>query len=153
MKPYEVHEGDLLVSTNPALLDRAVIHQWLSESSYWAKGIPPETVDRSIENSLSFGIYRDGKMAGFARVVTDFSTFAWLADVFILEEHRSAGLGKKLVAAILKHPGLQGLRRFMLATWDAHGLYKQFGFTQAAPPERFMEIFEPNPYGAKARQT
>jgi GNAT superfamily N-acetyltransferase len=146
MKPYEIREGEILISVDRSLLDRAMIHRYLGERSYWAKGIPREVVDRSIENSLCFGVYISGKQAGFARVVTDFATFAWLADVFILEEARGKNLGKKLVAAILEHPQLQGLRRFMLATWDAQGLYQQFGFTQAAPPERFMEIFCENPY-------
>src|SRR5437870_4406675 len=120
MKPYEIRDGDVLISDDRALLDGELVHRFLSESSYWAKGVPREIVERSIENSLSFGIYKGGKMAGFARVVTDFATFAWLADVFIVDEQRGAGLGKKLVPAILAHPRLQGLRRFMLATWDAH---------------------------------
>src|ERR1700760_1076458 len=104
MNPYEIHEGDLLISTNKSLLDRAYIHSFLSERSYWAKGIPVETTNRSIEHSLCFGIYRAGKQAGFARVVTDYATFAWLADVFIDESQRGLGLGKKLVPAILAHP-------------------------------------------------
>jgi GNAT superfamily N-acetyltransferase len=146
MKPYEIHEGDVLISDDRELLDRAAIHRYLSERSYWAKGISREIADRSIDHSMCFGVYVADKMVGFARVVSDCSTFAWLADVFVLEEHRGHGLSKKLVAGILAHPRLQGLRRFMLATWDAHGLYKQFGFVQAEPPERFMEIFQENPY-------
>jgi GNAT superfamily N-acetyltransferase len=146
MKPYEVLEGDVLISVDPALLDREMMHRFLTERSYWAKGMPREVMERSLENSLCFGVYVSGRQAGFARVVTDFATFAWLADVFVLEEHRGRGLSKKLVAAILAHPGLQGLRRFMLATLDAHGLYAQYGFTRVEPPERFMEIARPNPY-------
>jgi GNAT superfamily N-acetyltransferase len=142
MKPYEIRETDLLISDDPALLDRALIHRFLSEHSYWAQGVSRETVDRSIGHSLCFGVYSAGRQAGFARVVTDFATFAWLADVFIVEEKRGQGLGKKLVAAVLAHPKLQGLRRFMLGTRDAQGLYGRFGFKPLAAPERFME-FQP----------
>jgi N-acetylglutamate synthase-like GNAT family acetyltransferase len=146
MNTYEIREGDLLISTDKALLDRACIHRFLSERSYWAKGIPVETMNRSIEHSLCFGVYRAGRQVGFARVVTDCATFAWLADVFIDESQRGRGLGKKFVPAILAHPQLQGLRRFMLGTLDAHGLYAQFGFAPLKQVERFMEIHEPNPY-------
>ena len=145
MNTYEIREGDLLISTDKTLLDRAFIHRFLSERSYWAKGRPVETVNRSIEHSLCFGIYRAGGQMGFARVVTDHATFAWLADVFVDEPHRGQGLGKKLVAAILAHPELQDLRRFLLGTSDAHGLYAQFGFVPLKQVERFMEIHGPNP--------
>ena len=140
MKPYEIHENGLLISDDPALLDRALIFDFLRERSYWAREVTREIVDRSVENSLSFGIYLNGKQIGFARVVTDYATFAWLADVFVVEEKRGQGISKKLVAALLAHPRLQGLRRFMLGTRDAHGLYAQFGFKPLAHPERFMEI-------------
>ena len=103
-------------------------------------------MDRSLEHSLCFGVYLDGRQIGFARVVTDFATFAWLADVFIVEEKRGQDFGKKLVAAVLAHPRLQGLRRFQLGTRDAHGLYGQFGFKPLAFPERFMEIRPDNGY-------
>jgi GNAT superfamily N-acetyltransferase len=146
MNTYEIREGDLLISTDKSLLNRALIHEFLSERSYWAKGVPHEIVDRSIENSLCFGVYKTRDQVGFARVVTDCATFAWLADVFILEGHRGGGLSKRLVAAILAHPQLQGLRRFMLGTLDAHGLYSQFGFVPIKEVERFMEIHWPNPY-------
>jgi len=140
MNTYEITDGDVVVSDDKKLLDQALIHRFLSEQSYWAKGVPMETVERSIEHSLCFGIYQAGRQAGFARVVTDFTTFAWLADVFIVEEERGGGLGKKLVAAVLAHPRLQGLRRFQLGTRDAHKLYEQFGFAPLEYPERFMEI-------------
>jgi GNAT superfamily N-acetyltransferase len=140
MKPYEIHENDLLISDNPALLDQAFVHHFLSERSYWAQGVPREIVDRSIEHSLCFGVYRGGQQIGFARAVTDFATFAWLADVFVVEDNRAKGIGKKLVTAVLAHPRLQGLRRFLLGTRDAHGLYARFGFQPLAYPERFMEI-------------
>lgn len=146
MNPYEIREGDLLISNNKALLDRTLIHSFLSERSYWAQNAPRETVERAIEHSICFGIYRSGRQVGFARVVTDCATFAWLADVFIVETERGHGLSKKLVAAVQGHPQLQGLRRFMLATLDAHGLYEQFGFKPMTNAERFMEIFRPNTY-------
>jgi len=146
MKPYEIHENELLISDDPALLDRALIFDFLRERSYWAREVTREIVDRSVENSLCFGIYLDGKQIGFARVVTDFATFAWLADVFIVEEKRGQGFSKKLAVAVLAHPRLQGLRRFMLGTRDAHGLYAQFGFKPLAHPERFMEIRSESSY-------
>ena len=146
MKPYEIHENGLLISDDLALLDRALIFDFLRERSYWAREVTREIVDRSVENSLSFGIYLNGKQIGFARVVTDYATFAWLADVFVVEEKRGQGISKKLVAALLAHPRLQGLRRFMLGTRDAHGLYAQFGFKPLAHPERFMEIRSENSY-------
>ena len=147
MNAYEVHDGDLFISTNKLLLDRTLIHQFLSEHSYWAKGIPVETMNRSIENSLCFGLYQGGQQVGFARVVSDFATFAWLADVFIVKSARGQGLGKKFVPVILAHPQLQGLRRFLLGTLDAHGLYTKFGFEPIKQVERFLEIHNPDPYG------
>ena len=146
MKPYEIKENGLLISDNPALLDRALIFDFLRNRSYWAQEVTREIVDRSVENSLCLGVYLDGKQIGFARVVTDFATFAWLADVFVVEEKRGQGISKKLVAAVLAHPRLQGLRRFMLGTRDAHGLYAQFGFKPLAFPERFMEIRSESSY-------
>jgi len=140
MNAYEIHDGDLFVSTNKSLLDRVLIHRFLSQDSYWAKGIPIETMNRSLENSLCFGLYQSGQQVGFGRMVTDYATFAWLADVFIVEPARGQGLGKKLVAAILAHPNLQGLRRIMLGTRDAHGLYAQYGFEPLEYVERFMQI-------------
>ncbi len=146
MNTGQIHEGGLLISNDKGLLDRALIHRFLSERSYWAKGIPRETVDRSIEHSLCFGIYHAGRQLGFARVVTDYATFAWLADVFVVEEERGKGLSKQLVAAVLHYPHLQGLRRFLLGTLDAHGLYSRFGFGPIKQVERFMEIHHHDPY-------
>ena len=140
MKPYEIHENGLLISDDPALLDRELILDFLRKRSYWAQEVTYEILDRSLDNSLCFGVYLDAEQIGFARVVTDFATFAWLADVLIVEEKRRQGFSKKLVAAVLAHPRLQGLRRFMLGTRDAHALYGQFGFKPLAYPERFMEI-------------
>jgi len=146
MKPYEVNDGDLLISDDKQLLDRKLIHEFLSTRSYWAKGIPAATMDQAIGNSLCFGVYLAGKQIGFARAATDSATFAWLADVFIVEEHRGKGFSKRLVAAVRAHPQLQGLRRFLLATADAHGLYRQYGFEPLKHIERFMEICPQNPY-------
>ncbi|HEY6161635.1 MAG TPA: GNAT family N-acetyltransferase [Bacteroidia bacterium] len=129
------------VSTDKALLNIPLIHEYLCNHSYWAKGRTPEQVKISIENSMCFGVYRGKEQVGFARVITDKSTFAYLADVFILETHRGKGLSKSLMDEILRHPELQSLRRFMLATRDAHALYEKFGFKNITRPERWMEIF------------
>jgi GNAT superfamily N-acetyltransferase len=127
-----------LISTDASMLDLEVVHAYLSRS-YWAAGVPEDVVRRSIENSLCFGVYRGEEQAGFARVVTDRATFAYLADVFVLEEHRGRGIGKWLVEVILSYPDLQGLRRWMLATRDAHDLYRRYAFTELARPGIFME--------------
>jgi GNAT superfamily N-acetyltransferase len=127
-----------LISTDASMLDLEVVHGYLSRS-YWAAGVPEDVVRRSIENSLCFGVYRGEDQAGFARVVTDRVTFAYLADVFVLEEHRGQGIGKWLVEVILSHPDLQGLRRWMLATRDAHDLYRRYAFTELARLGIFME--------------
>jgi GNAT superfamily N-acetyltransferase len=135
------------ISTDRTQLDLALIHDFLSRRSYWAGGIPLETVRRSIENSLCFGLYHGRRQVGFARIVTDKSTFAYLGDVFVLEEFRGRGLGKWLLEQVVSHPDLQGLRRIILGTRDAHGLYEQFGFRALSSPERFMEIHHPQIYG------
>ncbi len=137
------------ISADPGRLQPDAIHAYLVRS-YWSPGVPRAVVDRAIANSLCFGIYvaASNKQVGFARVVTDKATFAYLADVYVLEEHRGQGLSKRLVATIQAHPDLQGLRRFMLATADAHGLYAQFGFKPLAAPERVMEIRNPDVYRA-----
>lgn len=137
---------DIEISTERDL-DVDLIHRWLAEESYWAQGVPREIVERAIANSLCFGAYRGEQQVGFARVVTDRATFAWLADVFVLDDYRGRGYGKALVAAILDHPELQGLRSWLLATRDAHGLYAQYGFAPVAP-DRYMVIRHPNPYVA-----
>jgi len=137
------------ISTDPSRLQLDAIHAYLTRS-YWSPGIPRDVVARAIANSLCFGLYvLDGQaghgdtQVGFARVVTDRSSFAYLADVYVLEAHRGQGLSKRLVEAVLAHPDLQGMRRFLLATRDAHGLYAQFGFKAPAKPENFMEIRTP----------
>jgi GNAT superfamily N-acetyltransferase len=126
------------ISTDPSELDLGVVHGYL-EGSYWAAGIPEDVVRRSIEGSLCFGVYKDAEQVGFARVITDRATFAYLADVFVLEEHRGQSLGKWLIETILSHPDLQGLRRWMLATRDAHELYRRYGFAELDSPGIFME--------------
>src|SRR6185369_1193571 len=138
-------KGDYEVSTDPARIDALMVHEVLT-SSYWAKGIPLETVQESIENSISFGVYHGQQLVGFARVISDRATFAYLADVFILPSHRGRGLSRWLMECIVGHPDLQGLRRWMLATRDAHGLYAQFGFTAVKKPERWMELHHPDIY-------
>jgi GNAT superfamily N-acetyltransferase len=145
-KPVEYRRGEFLLSTDPKHLDLNVIHGFLSDC-YWAKGIPRETVARSIEHSLCFGIYDSNRaQVGFARVVSDFATVAYLGDVFVLESHRGRGLSKWMMECIIQHPDLQGLRRWILLTQDAHGLYKQFGFTPVKSPERYMELHDPGVY-------
>jgi GNAT superfamily N-acetyltransferase len=138
-------QGDFLISTDPGLLDVPLIHDFLASRSYWATGRPLETVRRSLDHSLCFGLYERGRQAGFARVVTDRATFAWLCDVFVLETYRGRGLGKWLVGCVLRYPAFQGLRRFLLGTRDAHGLYERYGFTPLADPTRFLEVFQPGP--------
>ncbi|WP_423149221.1 GNAT family N-acetyltransferase [Rubrolithibacter danxiaensis] len=137
---------NFIISADKTKLDLSVIHDYLSQDSYWAKGIPLHIVERAIDNSLCFGVYEADKQVGFARVITDCATFAYLADVFILPEYRGKGLSKQLVQYIKSYPDLQGLRRWMLATVDAHGLYEQYGFKVISTPERFMEIKNPNIY-------
>lgn len=138
------HKGEYAISTDRGRVDLAVVHRYISEESYWGKGRSMEVVRRSIENSLPFGVYRGAEQAGFARVLTDYATFAWVADVFILEAHRGRGLSKWLMETILAHSELQGFRRWVLATKDAHGLYRRFGFRELRRPERWMERPDPN---------
>jgi GNAT superfamily N-acetyltransferase len=142
--------GAYLISTDPARLDLDAIYAYLSGESYWARGRSRDRIARAVENSLPFGAYRAGAQVGFARVVTDYATFAWLADVYVLESERGNGLGKALVQAVVDHPAVSDLPRVVLATVDAHGLYEQFGFEPLRRGERFMAI-EPAsatvPYG------
>jgi GNAT superfamily N-acetyltransferase len=145
MAVEEFRNGYFIVSTDPTRLDVDTIHEFLTHS-YWSEGIPRAVVERAIANSLCFGVFEAQRQVGFARVITDYATFAYVADVFIVESHRGRGLGKFLMQCIVEHPRLQGLRRWTLATRDAHGLYKQFGFTELAHPERFMERHEPDVY-------
>ncbi len=134
------------ISTDKSKLDLNAIHDFL-KGSYWAENIPLPVVQRSIENSLCFGVYEFDKQIGFARVISDYATFAYLADVFILEKYRGKGLAKWLIEFILEHPALQNLRRWILATKDAHGLYRKFGFKNLEKPDMIMEILNLNIYG------
>ena len=138
-------KGNYEISTDPARIDAAVVHEFLT-NSYWAKGIPAETVKKSIENSIAFGVYFGQQQVGFARIISDLATFAYLADVFIVADYRSRGLSRWLLECIVSHPDLQGLRRWMLATKDAHGLYAKFGFTPLKNAESWMEIHRSDVY-------
>ncbi len=131
------------ITSDASRFDIDAIHAYLTRS-YWSAGVPRAVVERAVANSLGFAVLHGESQVGFARVVTDRATFAYLADVYILEEHRGRGLSKRLMETIIAHPDLQGLRRMILATRDAHGLYAQFGFTALAAPDRFMERHAPN---------
>lgn len=149
MENKQYIQGDYVISTNKAELDIEVVHQFISHS-YWAKGIPLQTMQAAIDGSMCFGLYlkqqQEQQQIGFARMVTDNATFAYLADVFILPAHRGQGLSKWLMECMMAHPSLQGLRRIMLATADAHGLYQQFDFTPLNMPDRFMQLHDPDVY-------
>lgn len=146
MQLLERTHGDYTLSTDKTRLQLPVIHGYLSGESYWAKGIPVETVARAIAGSACFGLYCGPDQVGFARVITDEATFAYLCDVFVLPEHRGKGLSKWLMEQVMAHPDVQGLRRWSLATADAHGLYAQFGWKPLAKPERWMEKHDPEVY-------
>ena len=143
---YETHRGDYLISTDPSKLDLDTVHAFLSRESYWAEGISRERLDTAIEHSLPFGLYHNGVQIGFARAISDFSTFAYLADVYIDEDYRGRGLSKLLLEAVLAHPRLLKLRRWMLGTLDAHGLYAQLGFIPLEEPARWMELADATTY-------
>jgi N-acetylglutamate synthase-like GNAT family acetyltransferase len=140
-----------IISTDKSRIDISAVHRFLTQS-YWAEGIPIEMVERAINNSLCFSISREHELIGFARVISDYSTFAYLADVFILPAERGRGLAKWLMQTILDHPQLQGLRRFTLATRDAHGLYAQFGFSAFDKPERWMQKHDPDIYKGQSNR-
>lgn len=141
--------GGFTISTDPARIDLDVVHGFLT-ASYWAEGIPRVVVARSIEHSLNFGLYHQGRQIGFARVITDRATFAYLGDVFVLEAFRGQGLARWLMDVVHAHPELQGLRRWVLLTRDAHALYRQVGYTPLARPERYMERWAPDVYRTRA---
>jgi GNAT superfamily N-acetyltransferase len=143
--------GDYEISTDPARVDLEVTHGFLASDAYWSQGVPREIVERAIGNSINFGAYKTtgesgSVQAGFARVVSDRATFAWISDVFVLPQHRGQGLGKLLMECVTSHPELQNLRIWMLATRDAHGLYKQYGFTELHDATRFMVRWDPENY-------
>ncbi|HEX4933841.1 MAG TPA: GNAT family N-acetyltransferase [Gemmatimonadaceae bacterium] len=138
------------LTTDPSRFDVDAIHAFLSRA-YWSVDVPKAVIEKAIAHSLCFGVLCDGAQVAFARVITDRSTFAYLADVYVHEAHRGRGLSKRMMDAIVAHPELQGLRRWLLVTRDAHGLYAQYGFTPLANPNRMMEIVRADPYGARAR--
>jgi GNAT superfamily N-acetyltransferase len=142
---YEARQGPFVVTDDRTQLDVGVIHGFL-RTAYWSMGVPADVVKRAIEGSLCFGLFEHERQVGFARVVTDRATHAYLADVFVLPPHRGRGLGRWLMECVMAHPDLQGLRRFSLVTRDAHELYRPFGFEALANPERYMERFVPDVY-------
>jgi N-acetylglutamate synthase-like GNAT family acetyltransferase len=143
---FETFErGEYSISTDPGRLDLNAIHAYLARA-YWCEGIPRQTLERAITNSLCFGLFHAKDQVGLARVVTDSATYAYLCDVYVLEAHRGKGLAKWLMECVMAHPALQGLRRFTLATRDAHGLYRQFGFRELSKPESKMEILRSDIY-------
>ena len=144
----EAQRGGYTITTDERRFDRVAIHAFLAQSYWWSAGVPIAVVERAILNSLCFGLLHEEGQVGFARVVTDKATFAYLVDVYVLEAHRGKGLSKWLLEVIQGHEDLQGLRRFLLATKDAHGLYTQFGFKELANPTRMMEILNPSVYKA-----
>ena len=141
---FEAHRDSLLISTDPARLDVDAICDFLSRA-YWAKGRPRERTERALANSLVFGVYDGQRQIGLARVVSDYAIFAYLCDVFIHEDYRGRGFGKWLMETMFSHPDLQGLRRWTLATNDAHGLYRRYGFDALTRPDTWMELFRPFP--------
>ena len=146
MTNLELHKNDFSISTDPSKLDVDAIHRFLSTEAYWCLNIPKEKVQLSIEHSLCFGVYHQGKQIGFARVISDYTTIAYLGDVYVLDDYRGRGISKWLMETIMSHPNLQGLRRWILLTGDAHGLYRQFGWTELADPSKWMELHNPNVY-------
>jgi GNAT superfamily N-acetyltransferase len=146
MQTETVYNGEYSITTDQSKFDLEVIHHYLAYDSYWAQNIPMETVKKMIANSLCFGVCYQDKQIGFARMITDKAVFAYLADVFILPEYRGQGLSKWLMQTILSHPDLQGLRRILLVTSDAHGLYEKFGFELIKNPDKFMHIHNPDVY-------
>ncbi|MFC4165677.1 GNAT family N-acetyltransferase [Epilithonimonas zeae] len=140
------NQQDFYISTDKSKMDIETIHQYLSEESYWAKGIPKEIVEKSVANSFCFGVFYNDKQVGFAKVITDFTTIVYLGDVFILDEFRGLGLSKLLMENIMTHPELQGSRRWILLTADAHELYKKFGWNNIKDPAKWMEVHTKNPY-------
>ena len=144
MSLFEAHHNGFTISTDPARLDISIIFDYLNGRSYWAAGRPRDVLEKALKHSLNFGVYgADGAQIGFARIISDYATFAYLCDVFVLEAQQGAGLGKWLIECVRAHPDLQHLRRWMLATRDAHGLYRQYGFAELADPSKWMESFQP----------
>jgi len=146
MKNIELTFGDFFITTDKTKLDIVAIHDFLSKYSGWSDNIPFDIVKNSIENSLNFGLFYNEKQIGFARVISDFSTIAYLGDIYVLDNYRGQGLSKKLMESVMNHPNLQGLRRWILLTSTAEWLYEKYGFTKLPKPEIYMELFNPIVY-------
>ncbi len=143
-----ITKNEFTVSTDRGKLDMEFLHWFLSKEAYWSLNIPFDRVKRAVENSLNFGLYHNDRQIGYARVITDYSTIAYLGDVFVITEYRGKGLSKWMMQQVMDHPDLQGLRRWILLTIGAHGLYEQFGWKMIANPERYMEVWNPDVYNA-----
>ena len=146
MNQLTIFKNDYCISTDKAKLDIDSIHNFLSTQAYWCLNIPKDTVENAIEHSLCFGVYEKQQQIGFARIISDFSTIAYLGDVYIVRDYRGRGLSKWLMETIMAYPDLQGLRRWILLTGDAHQLYRQFGWTEIADPGKWMELHNKNAY-------
>ena len=146
IKPTTIEHKGYTITTDKDLLYPSHVHDWLSNRSYWSKQVPYETVKSAFDNSYCIGAVKDGRQVGYARLITDYTTFAYLADVYVEEEHRGLGLSKKMMEVIMAQDWVKGLRRIMLATLDAHDLYTQFGFAKPSFPDRLMEITRPGIY-------
>ena len=146
METIEINFNDFSITTDKSKMDMVAIHDFLSKYSGWSDNIPFERVKTSIDNSLNFGLFHKGKQIGFARVISDFSTIAYLGDIYVLETYRGQGLSKKLMDAVMNHPNLQGLRRWILLTSTADWLYEKYGFEKVPKPEIYMELYNPDVY-------
>ena len=146
MKIIEITFDDFTITTDKSKMDIVAIHDFLSKHSGWSDNIPFDRVKTSIDNSLNFGLFHNDKQIGFARIISDFSTIAYLGDIYVLDNYRGQGLSKKLMDAVIEHPNLQGLRRWILLTSTADWLYEKYGFTKLPKPELYMELFDPNVY-------
>lgn len=150
MHYLDVSQGEYLLTTNPAKLDPVAIHDFLSREAYWSAGIPFATFKKSFDHSLNFGVLHGDKLVAYARIISDFATIAYLGDVFVLPGYRGKGLSRWMMGQVMAHPELQGLRRWILVTRDAHGLYEKFGWKPLARPAGFMELARPDVYALKA---
>ena len=152
MKIIEITFDDFTITTDKSKMDIVAIHDFLSKYSGWSDNIPFDRVKTSIDNSLNFGLFHNDKQIGFARIISDFATIAYLGDIYVLDNYRGQGLSKKLMDSIIEHPNLKGLRRWILLTSTADWLYEKYGFTKLPKPELYMELFDPNVYKKETRR-